>query len=40
MACTWSPASAFYTATADEPAGDHERRRALLRESVARAVAP
>ncbi|MEU6849075.1 TetR family transcriptional regulator [Actinacidiphila alni] len=40
MACAWSPASGVYTATADEPAADHERRRALLRECVARAVAP
>jgi AcrR family transcriptional regulator len=40
MACTWSPASSFYAATADEPAGEHERRRALLRDCVARAVAP
>lgn len=30
----------FYTATADEPTTDHDRRRALLRECVARAVAP
>ncbi|MEU8174434.1 TetR family transcriptional regulator [Microbispora hainanensis] len=40
MACAWSPASAFYAATADEPAADHDRRRALLHECVARAVAP
>jgi AcrR family transcriptional regulator len=40
MACTWSPASSFYTATADEPASEHERRRALLRDCVQRAVAP
>ncbi|WP_256862124.1 hypothetical protein [Microbispora sp. GKU 823] len=40
MACAWSPASGFYAATADEPAADHDRRRALLRECVARAVAP
>ncbi|WP_432931845.1 TetR family transcriptional regulator [Microbispora sp. CA-135349] len=40
MACAWSPASGFYAATADEPATDHDRRRALLRECVARAVAP
>jgi AcrR family transcriptional regulator len=40
MAFAWSPASGFYAATADEPAADHERRRALLRESVERAVAP
>jgi AcrR family transcriptional regulator len=40
MACTWSPASAFYTATADEPAADHERRRAPLRDCVQRAVTP
>jgi AcrR family transcriptional regulator len=40
MACAWSPASGIYTATADEPAADHERRRALLRDCVQRAVAP
>jgi AcrR family transcriptional regulator len=40
MACTWSAASPFYTATADEPASEHERRRALLRDCVHRAVTP
>jgi AcrR family transcriptional regulator len=40
MACTWSPASGFYAATAGEPASEHERRRALLRDCVQRAVAP
>jgi AcrR family transcriptional regulator len=40
MAFAWSSASGVYTATADDPAADHDRRRALLRESVARAVAP
>lgn len=40
MACTWSPASGFYTATAGEPAAEHDRRRALLRDCVQRAVAP
>ena len=40
MACTWSPTSGVYTATADEPPAEHDRRRALLRECVARAVAP
>ena len=40
MACAWSPASSFYAATADEPAADHDRRRALLHDCVARAVAP
>ena len=40
LACAWSPASGLYAATADEPEASHERRRALLRESVRRAVAP
>lgn len=40
MACAWSPASGVYAATADEPAADHDRRRALLRDCVQRAVAP
>jgi AcrR family transcriptional regulator len=40
MACAWSPASGIYTATADEPEADHQRRRALLRDCVQRALAP
>jgi hypothetical protein len=40
MACAWSPASGIYTATADEPEADHERRRALLRDCGERALAP
>jgi AcrR family transcriptional regulator len=40
MASAWSPASSVYTATADEPSADHDRRRALLRDWVARAVTP
>ncbi len=40
MASAWGPASSVYTATADEPAAEHDRRRALLRDCVARAVAP
>ncbi len=40
MAAAWSPASSVYTASVDEPAADHDRRRALLRDSVARIVAP
>ncbi|AXB42425.1 TetR family transcriptional regulator [Amycolatopsis albispora] len=40
MSMAWSPVSNVYAATADEPDGVHDRRRALLRESVRRAVAP
>ncbi len=40
MASTWSPAGGVYAATADEPETDHDRRRALLRDAVARVVAP
>ena len=40
MAFAWSPTSGVYAATADEPAADHDRRRALLRDCVQRAVAP
>lgn len=40
MACAWSPASGVYIATSDEPAADHDRRRAMLRDCVERAVAP
>ncbi|BCJ37007.1 TetR family transcriptional regulator [Actinocatenispora thailandica] len=40
MALAWSPASGAWAASADEPAADHERRRALLRDSVRRTLAP
>jgi AcrR family transcriptional regulator len=40
MACAWSPVSGFHAATADEPATEHNRRRTLLHDCVARAVAP
>ena len=40
MASAWSPASAAYAATAEDPAADHARRRALLRDCVQCAVAP
>ena len=39
MAFAWSPTSGAYAA-ADEPASDHERRRALLRDFVQRAISP
>ncbi|MFE7125547.1 TetR family transcriptional regulator [Streptomyces sp. NPDC057617] len=39
MSMAWSPVSNVYAATADEPPEVHEQRRALLRESVRRAVA-
>ncbi|MEO3795031.1 TetR family transcriptional regulator [Nonomuraea sp. B10E15] len=38
MSMAWSPVSNVYAATADEPPDAHEQRRALLRESVKRAV--
>ncbi|NKY51393.1 TetR family transcriptional regulator [Nocardia vermiculata] len=38
MSMAWSPVSNVYAATAEEPSELHERRRALLRETVARAV--
>jgi AcrR family transcriptional regulator len=38
MSMAWSPVSNVYAATAEEPAELHERRRALLRDSVVRAV--
>jgi AcrR family transcriptional regulator len=40
MSMAWSPVSNVYAATADEPAEVHDRRRALLRDTVHRAVAP
>lgn len=38
MSMAWSPVSNVYAATDDEPAELHDRRRALLRECVKRAV--
>jgi AcrR family transcriptional regulator len=38
MSMAWSPVSNVYAATVEEPPELHERRRALLRESVRRAV--
>lgn len=40
MACAWSPVSGVHVATSDEPTADHDRRRALLRDCVARALTP
>lgn len=40
MSMAWSPVSNVYAADAREPAELHDRRRELLRESVARVVAP
>jgi AcrR family transcriptional regulator len=40
MAGSWSPASSVYTASASEPKTVHERRREILRESVARLIEP
>lgn len=37
LAGTWSPISATYTAVIEDPAADHARRRAALREVVDRA---
>jgi AcrR family transcriptional regulator len=40
MAFAWSPTTGAYAASAEEPAADHERRRALLRDFVQRAISP
>ncbi|WP_043625876.1 TetR family transcriptional regulator [Nonomuraea candida] len=40
MSLTWSPASAIYTASKDEPQADHDRRRRALARAVERAFAP
>lgn len=40
LSCAWSPASSTYAAHAEEPAAEHDRRRALLHESVRRVVSP
>jgi hypothetical protein len=38
LAGTWSPISATYTASPEENAAEHERRRAVLRDTVRRAL--
>jgi len=40
MSMAWSPVSNVFAATAAEPQEVHDRRRALLRDSVRRVVAP
>ncbi|WP_211347104.1 transcriptional regulator [Saccharothrix australiensis] len=40
LSMAWSSVSNVYAGTADEPAEVHDRRRALLRDSARRAVAP
>ncbi|GGW89765.1 TetR family transcriptional regulator [Streptomyces malachitofuscus] len=40
MSMAWSPVSNVYAATVEEPPETHARRRALLRESVHRAMSP
>jgi AcrR family transcriptional regulator len=40
MSMAWSPVSNVYAATAEEPEERHDGRRALLRETVRRAVMP
>ena len=40
MAGTWSPISATFTASPDDADADHDRRRAVLRSVVARALVP
>lgn len=40
MASAWSATSTVYTATSEEPEGEHDRRRAMLRDAVARVTAP
>lgn len=40
MSMAWSPVSNVYAAAADEPAEVHDRRRALLRDTVRRATSP
>lgn len=40
MSMAWSPVSNVYAATRDEPAAEHERRRAFLRATVERAFTP
>lgn len=40
LAGTWSPISATFTATTDEPDGEHDRRKEVLRAVVRRALVP
>ena len=40
LAGTWSPVSATFTASTDDPEADHERRREVLRQVVERALVP
>jgi hypothetical protein len=40
LAGAWAPASSVYTASESEPNTVHDRRRDILRESVARLIAP
>jgi AcrR family transcriptional regulator len=40
LAGTWSPVSATFTASVGDPPEDHERRRGVLRDVVARALVP
>ena len=40
LAGTWSPVSATFTASTDDAEADHERRREVLRQVVARALVP
>jgi AcrR family transcriptional regulator len=40
LSMTWSPVSTTFTASADDPQADHERRRHVLRSLVGRAFAP
>ncbi|MEV6823772.1 TetR family transcriptional regulator [Amycolatopsis sp. NPDC051102] len=40
MSMAWSPVSNVYAATGEEPPEAHERRRALIRDSVERVIAP
>ncbi|RBQ19528.1 TetR/AcrR family transcriptional regulator [Spongiactinospora rosea] len=40
MSLTWSPASAMYAASKDDPPADHDRRRRALARAVEHAFAP
>ncbi|MBW8088893.1 TetR family transcriptional regulator [Streptomyces hygroscopicus subsp. hygroscopicus] len=40
MSMTWSPASAMYAASGDDPKADHDRRRTALARTVQRAFTP
>lgn len=40
VAMTWSPVNVTYASSTDDPESEHDRRRAVIREAVSRALVP